>query len=214
MRIFDSTPRRVKGALSAAALLLGSHQAAAYVIDVHQVDLSGIGSLAAADAVIAAPGSLIATGTASILELDDLGDGTRGAFSIDNPWPGGATSSFAAHVTGSFSTGAGAFTFGVNHDDGMRLMIDGLVVALADGVVDNRDTFTAPLVLAAGAHTLDIVFFENFGGASLEFFKLEADGSRTLVPSIPEPVTITLLGLGLVGAGLRRRRLAMRREPA
>ncbi|WP_170841635.1 hypothetical protein [Nitrosomonas aestuarii] len=37
-------------------------------------------------------------GNAQVVEFDDLGDATRGLFSINNPWPGGVVDSFAAHM--------------------------------------------------------------------------------------------------------------------
>jgi len=187
----------------ASIMLLSAGTAAAFVIDIHQKDLAGIGNLATADSIIATPGTLIASRSAKIIDFDDLGDSTQGLFSINNPWPGGAVSSFAAHVTGAFSLGAdGIFTLGLNHDDGARLMIDGVTWASADGVVDNRNS-EATGFLSAGVHKVDIVYFENFGGASLEFYSGNA-GSGGLV--IPEPTILALLALGLAGMGFSRRR--------
>ncbi|SFK76040.1 PEP-CTERM protein-sorting domain-containing protein [Nitrosomonas aestuarii] len=109
-------------------------------------------------------------------------------------------------MTGNFFLGAGGiFTLGFNHDDGARLMIDGATWVSADGVVDNRNT-EASGFLSAGLHTVDIVFFENFGGASPEFYSGSA-GSGGLV--IPEPTILALFALGLAGLGLSRRRPAL-----
>ena len=205
--------RRLTGRLMllAGCALLPVSAATAYVVDIHQTVTTGIGSLAAADAIIAAPASLQASANASIIEFDDLGDGTRGLFSVNNPFPGGFISSFVAHVTGFFSIATGGtHTFGINHDDGARLMIDGALWASADGVFDNRSTENSAL-LSAGLHSVDIVFFENFGGASLEFYTRDSTGAVSLVQSaaVPEPAVLALVALGLAGLGLgtRRRRI-------
>lgn len=194
--------------IAAALVALPATQAAAYTVNVY--DNLVTASLAGADSAIAA-GPVTATGSPSIIEFDDLGDATTGHFAINSPFPGGLFDTFAAHATGQiFLPTAGAWTFGLNHDDGARLKIDGVIIASADGVADNRDTLGSA-TFTAGLHTVDIVFFENAGGASLEFFG--AQGTHTafntsfaLVASVPGPPPLVLLGLGLLGVGFGVRR--------
>ena len=206
MNVNTSKARTLAGWMLCAFALAAfpAQRAAAYVIDIYSLS-GGPFTLAGADAAIAA-GPVIATGTAPVIELDDLGDGTTGLFSLNNPWPAGTPANlFAAHVTGTIATGAGTFTFGLNHDDGARLTIDGTIVALADGLVDNRTT-TGSITLAGGLHTVDIVFFEGAGGASLEFFERTAAAGDVLVRSVPEPSALLLLGLGVAGLGIAGRK--------
>ncbi len=191
-----------------AVFLLSINIAKAYVVDIHE-SASGIGNLTTADSIIASPGSLASSATFSIIEFDDFGDGSHGNFNINNPFPGGANTTFVAHVTGFFDVATdGIYTYGLNHDDGARLIIDGSIWSSFDGLTDNRNT-EATGFLSAGSHSVDIVFFENGGGASLEFFTGSA-GSRALVPSsvVPEPTVLALLVIGLaVFAYSTRRRL-------
>jgi hypothetical protein len=191
-------------ALAAAVAALPVSNAAAYVIRIYDVSTSMV-NLTQADAAIA--GTPTATASASIIDFDDLGDATRGLFNINNPWPSNANATFAAHVTGTFNIGtAGSWTIGVNHDDGVRLTIDGTLIATADGLADNRTT-TITSNFASGLHTVDIVFFENAGGASLEFFGRQGTTAPfELLVAVPEPTTLALLGLGLAGLAAARRR--------
>lgn len=192
-----------------AGLLLPLSQANAYTVSLW--DRSPMSTLGQADFAIA---NFAATRTfhASIIDFDDLGDGSRGLFSINNPFGITPPETFAAKVTGYFNIAtAGTYTFGINHDDGARLVIDGMaaMTAFADGVTDNRTT-TVTGFMSAGLHSVEIVYFENSGGASLEFFgKSGSLGSSTpwaLVSSVPAPGTLALAGLSLLGLGLTGRR--------
>lgn len=202
--------RRLVKKLSAAVLALGlaglpAECASAYRVDGY--DDAPMTNLAQADAAIAA-GAPTASVFESVIEFDDLGDGTRGSFSINNPWPVSPPDTFAAHVRGNFMLGsAGTWTFSINHHDGARIVIDGVPVATADGVADNLIT-SITANFAAGLHTVDIVYFENGGGASLEFLGRFGNGANALIQSIPEPGTLALPGLSLVGLGCRRRNSA------
>jgi len=190
----------------AASLLLPLSQASAYTVSIW--DRSPMTTLAQADAAIAS-GPATMTFHASVIEFDDLQDGTRGLFNINNAWGISPPDTFAVRVTGLFNIAtAGAYTFGINHDDGARLTIDGTLTASFSGVTDNRTT-TVSGTFAAGLHSVEIVYFENGGGASLEFFGRAGLGSTApwaLVSSVPAPGSLALAGLALVGLGLARRR--------
>jgi hypothetical protein len=193
----------------AAGLLLPLSKASAYTVSIW--DRSPMTSLAQADAAIAS-GAATMSFHASIIEFDDLQDNSRGLFNINNAWGVTPPETFAARITGFFNIAtAGVYTFGINHDDGARLMIDGMASLRAsqDGVLDNRTT-TVTGTFAAGLHSVEIVYFENSGGASLEFFGKAGNASSNapwaLVASVPTPGTLALAGLALMGLGLARRR--------
>ena len=64
---------------------------------------------------------------------------------------------------------AGTWTFGTNSDDGLRLRVDGSVVIDDPNPHGPADRF-GQVVLAAGQHSIDLVYFERGGGAELELF--------------------------------------------
>lgn len=176
-------------------------------VDIFQQNTAGIANLAAAQAIANNPANFVGRNFLNEIDLDDLGDGTTGQFSGNSPWPFAPTtlnSSFVAVITGKLVIAAGETrAYGIDHDDGAELKINGIFYAGADGVADNR--FSSGATLAAGTHTFEILYFENFGGASLEFIETVPGSNVRSLVRVPEPSTVGLLSLCLIGFGLARR---------
>lgn len=98
-------------------------------------------------------------------------------------WTGGKTDMFAAHYTGNLNVvKAGTYTFYLTSDDGSALYIDGKLVVNNDGVHGTVER-TASVNLTAGAHDIEIRYFEATGRQSLKFEWKGPDsaGVRSLV---------------------------------
>lgn len=61
----------------------------------------------------------------------------------------------------------GKYTFALDSDDGSRLLVDGKSVVDFDGVHGDGSVRTGNVTLKAGAHTLQVLFFEAAGGEVL-----------------------------------------------
>jgi glucose/arabinose dehydrogenase len=101
------------------------------------------------------------TGTPALARVDD---------GIDFDWGGGSPdpavppNNFSARWTRTLSYDAGTYRFSVTGDDGIRVLVDGVVVV--DGWhYQPPTTYSADVALTAGPHTVTVEYFEFGGGA-------------------------------------------------
>jgi hypothetical protein len=129
------------------------------------------------------PGEITLTGTAADLaqNLDSVAGGTM------------------IELTGTVSVVNGQ-TFTVSHDDGLQLMIDGLLVVNVPGPTApavTTVTYTGP----TGTFAFDLVYGECCGAPAVLATSLPLIGT-----TVPEPATLALLSAALIGFGVARRR--------
>ncbi len=95
--------------------------------------------------------------------------------------------------------------FQLGSDDDSYIYVDGKLIGSNPGIhgVSNVD-FTAD-DLSAGSHSLEVFYADrDQTGAALSLNLLSS--GVTITPAVPEPASLSLLGLGLIGVGFLRRR--------
>jgi len=100
---------------------------------------------------------------------------------------------------------AGPQQFSVGSDDGFRLTIGGVEIATAG----NRGfaTTSATRDLGAGLSAFELIFYENGGSTGVNFSINGALAAPAAIP-LPASLPLMLLGLGALGAAMRRRKTA------
>jgi len=104
-----------------------------------------------------------------------------------------------------FVTVANGDTFTVTHDDGLTLIIGGLDLGFNPGPtapVTSTETYTGP----TGNFPFQLVYTECCGGPAV----LQIDLPFSNVAEAPEPGSLALIAVALLGVGVARRRMRVR----
>jgi chitodextrinase len=129
------------------------------------------------------------------------GEGAPSGINVDN---------FSARYTGSFDFDAGTYTFSYQHDDGIRVFVDGALVVekwgrLPSCPCPNTGTFSRSMT--AGPHTVKVEFQELVGAADIALSWQSGSSTTTSASSAPAATT------SAPTAASARRRAASDRRP-
>lgn len=117
---------------------------------------------------------------------------------------GGLNGFMAAKLSGVLNAGSTeSISFTIGADDMAFAFLDGQKVCDLGGVHAVTSGTCTTQIISAGAHTLD-VFFVDINTVQSGFLFGVNTKDVTTTP-IPEPATFALLGIGLVGFGLKKR---------
>src|SRR5439155_3526116 len=113
----------------------------------------------------------------------DTGTNSSFAYNITSgSWPGGplGTTVFSARWTGQLIIPAsGTYLIGAISDDGMRVSLDGNVVAQSWADRAPAETDSVPLTLARVPHRLVVEYYQNQGGAQFNLLWDQLGASST-----------------------------------
>jgi len=214
---------RLSSALALLVVLVLSAPArAAFLVEAYDSAFD-ITSMAQAEALM--QGSATALGWYDTINFNDVFrfDGHYSAANgyANAPFPGGLSETFALRATSTLLVAtSGYYTFGFDSDDGAILRIGGLDT-VSDPALHGRRTTLASTWLDAGAHALELVYYENHSTATIELFAAAGthtsfsfanfgllgapDAPGNLSTLVPLPPSAALLALAALPLLLRRR---------
>lgn len=184
-------------------------------INAHWVDVT-TSPHSVADAINAIGGTggfSIAQTLDQVLSFIDNGDNGNSA-TVD-PLSALGDDNYAVRYSGYLRIlDAGAYTFGMFHDDGIRVTLGGQVIIVLDSDTSPTLTQSATFQLQPGYYALEIIGWEQGGQFINQFGTMSAAGGLVVTENlfhaaatgVSEPGTLALGGLVLLAATRRRTR--------
>jgi hypothetical protein len=127
----------------------------------------------------------------TVINVNQNPGGTAGYFTPDDGMPGipgitGSTDGIAVEITTFIELARGFYTMGVNSDDGFRtyagfLNDNPMILGEYNGGRSAADTLFQFGVLEDGVYAFRTIYFEGGGDATIEWFVVNPDGSRSLI---------------------------------
>lgn len=206
----------IKAGVAALTFLFASVANAAFIVSSYD---TGSGSLTTyEDDVVNGTIAVAASGVYDVINFNDNGDNSDSGINFpgDVAFPGvpgdvGNNNFFVRALGGFFLNTETTFTFGARHDDGVRLLINGVQVFAFENNTNDRDT-TGQITLQAGFNELDLRFFEASGGAHLELYTVLDDGQKVLFRTddplsarVSAPGALAILGGSILLVAARAR---------
>ncbi|MFI5381383.1 MAG: lamin tail domain-containing protein, partial [Tepidisphaerales bacterium] len=149
-----------------------ANQVSGFAVTAYKASLSSIPNLATAQSVISTPSNQSWTKSENAPVFNYLNTGGSGQFVNDRTVPGMTIGNdvdcyVVQGIANLTVPAAGTYTFDLNSDDGGLVTIDGQTVCSFDGLRGASDSL-GKITLAAGVHSLTVMYFENAGGSSGE----------------------------------------------
>ncbi|MDE2093481.1 MAG: PEP-CTERM sorting domain-containing protein [Burkholderiales bacterium] len=112
----------------------------------------------------------------------------------------------SAMFTGQFTLATNStVNFSLGADDDAFFYVDNMLVNSIGGVHADTPAPVTTTTLGAGTHTMKLFYDDRQPTAAALDFNLTSEGI-TIVPSVPEPATFALFGVGLAGVAFMKRR--------